>query len=72
SALGCVVADMRHDRVQTVNQLLDDLDCPALEAEMRAVADETEAVLGRAGVGFERIERSFELDMLYLGQTHTV
>jgi N-methylhydantoinase A len=23
SALGCVVADMRHDRVQTVNRLLD-------------------------------------------------
>ncbi len=26
SALGCVVADMRHDRVQTVDRLLDALD----------------------------------------------
>jgi N-methylhydantoinase A len=26
SALGCVVADMRHDRVQTVNRLLDQVD----------------------------------------------
>ncbi len=72
SALGCVVADMRHDRVQTVNCLLSDLDSEAMEREMRAVADETEALLARAGVGFERIECGFELDMLYLGQTHTV
>jgi N-methylhydantoinase A len=72
SALGCVVADMRHDRVQTVNRLLADLDCPALEAEMRAVADESQALLGRAGVAFERIDRRFEFDMLYVGQTHTV
>jgi N-methylhydantoinase A len=72
SALGCVVADMRHDRVQTVNRLLTDVDCPALEAEMRAVADESEALLGRAGVAFDRIDRRFEFDMLYVGQTHTV
>ena len=26
SALGCTIADMRHDFVQTVNSLLDDLD----------------------------------------------
>jgi N-methylhydantoinase A len=72
SALGCVVADMRHDRVQTVNRLLAELDCAALEAEMRGVAEAAEALLARAGVAFERIERGFELDMLYVGQTHTV
>jgi len=72
SALGCVVADMRHDRVQTVNRLLAQLDYAAQDAAMRAVADETEALLDRAGVGFERIDRQFEFDMLYLGQTHTV
>jgi N-methylhydantoinase A len=72
SALGCVVADMRHDRVQTVNRLLSDLDCAMLEAKMRAVAEESNALLGRAGVDFERIDRRFELDMLYVGQTHTV
>ena len=72
SALGCVVADMRHDRVQTVNRLLDDLDAHALGAEMEQVAADTEALLGRAGVAFERIDRVYELDMLYLGQTHTV
>src|SRR5690606_22252673 len=33
SALGCVVADMRHDRVQTVNRLLDMLDPQSLGQE---------------------------------------
>ncbi|WP_274626936.1 hydantoinase/oxoprolinase family protein [Arvimicrobium flavum] len=72
SALGCVVADMRHDRVQTVNRLLDQLDAPALGRQMHEVADETQALLSHAGVAFERVERIFELDMLYVGQTHTV
>lgn len=72
SALGCVVADMRHDRVQTVNRLLGDVDPAALGAEMCRVADETEVLLRRSGVAFKGIERIFELDMLYVGQTHTV
>jgi N-methylhydantoinase A len=72
SALGCVVADMRHDRVQTVNRLLDGLDAASLGAEMKKVSDETAELLKAAGVSFERVDRIFELDMLYLGQTHTV
>ena len=36
SALGCVVADMRHDRVRTVNRLLSGLDAQGLGDEMRA------------------------------------
>jgi N-methylhydantoinase A len=72
SALGCVVADMRHDRVQTVNRLLDQVDAAALGAEMIRVGDETEALLENAGVAFARVDRVVELDMLYLGQTHTV
>ena len=72
SALGCVVADMRHDRVQTVNRLLSQLDAAALGREMEAVAKETEKVLETAGVAFQAVERVYELDMLYLGQTHTV
>lgn len=72
SALGCVVADMRHDRVKTVNRLLDDIDAAALEREMRDVRTELAALLDRAGVVFEGVDTLFELDMLYLGQTHTV
>ena len=72
SALGCVIADMRHDRVQTVNRLLSDLDCAGLDSEMRGVADALAALLSKAGVTFEAVDTVFELDMLYLGQTHTV
>ena len=72
SALGCVVADMRHDRVQTVNRLLSGLDAAEVGREMTGVAEDMEALLADAGVLFERVERRFEFDMLYLGQTHTV
>ncbi|MEH0074589.1 hydantoinase/oxoprolinase family protein [Pannonibacter sp. Pt2] len=72
SALGCVVADMRHDRVQTVNRVLDTIDAGQLGADMLAAAAETEELLATAGVAFAAVDRVFELDMLYLGQTHTV
>jgi len=72
SALGCVVADMRHDRVQTVNRPLSDLDCNRLQRDLLSVAGDLSSLLARAGVTFEAVERRFELDMLYLGQTHTV
>ena len=72
SALGCVIADMRHDRVQTVNRLLQETDAEALGKEMQEVAAEIEAQLARAGVAFERVEAIYEFDMLYVGQTHTV
>lgn len=72
SALGCVLADMRHDHVQTINQLLEHLDVGALDAEMVATAQHDLALLGAAGVVFDALETRFELDMLYVGQTHTV
>ncbi len=72
SALGCVIADMRHDHVHTINRVLDDLDIEALDAEMVGQAREGHRVLDRAGVTFESRTEEFELDMLYLGQTHTV
>jgi N-methylhydantoinase A len=72
SALGCVIADMRHDHVHTINRMLDDLDIAALDAEMVERATEGHKVLDSAGVAFESRADGFELDMLYLGQTHTV
>jgi len=72
SALGCVIADMRHDRVHTLNRMLDDLDVAALDAEMVRIALDGEDLLAKAGVAFRETRHVFELDMLYLGQTHTV
>lgn len=72
SALGCVMADMRHDRVRTLNRMLDALDPAALAAEMTADAADLATLLDRAGVAFTGRSVIHELDMSYVGQTHTV
>ncbi len=72
SALGCVIADMRHDRVRTLNRLLAAIESADLRAEMDAAARELSVLLDRAGVAFTGRLVTHELDMSYLGQTHTV
>ena len=72
SALGCVIADMRFDRVHTLNNSLEDLDLDKLTSEMLETAGDGDNRLKEAKVSFESIEHFFELDMLYVGQTHTV
>ena len=72
SALGCVIADMRHDFVHTINTPVDDLDVAALDFEMAETAERGLALLRRSGADLERLEIAFELDMSYIGQTHTV
>lgn len=72
SALGCVIADIRHDQVQTVNVMLDGLDAAALDRRMVAEAAEARAVVEAAGLPVERIDLLFAFDMHYVGQTHTV
>jgi len=72
SALGCVLADLRHDMVQTVSLMLDGLDVASLATRMAAAGKEAGAVIAAAGIPVERIDVIYELDMHYLGQTHTV
>lgn len=72
SALGCVIADMRHDFVQTVNRTLEDIDIAAFNAEIVRMADEGARLLDRSGVIFTARDTLVACDMLYLGQTHTV
>ena len=72
SALGCIVADMRYDHVKTIKQLLTNVDCLALESDLRAVASDLQERLAEANVEFVETETRFELDMLYVGQTHTI
>jgi len=72
SAMGCVIADMRQDFVQTINSLVDTLDKAALGGFMQDHADQGMALLDAARTTFEARELSFELDMAYIGQTHTV
>lgn len=72
SAIGCVIADVRHDQVQTVNLLLSNLDAAALAARMREEGEAARAVVAASGLHVERVDTLFELDMHYLGQTHTI
>lgn len=72
SALGCVIADIRHDQVQTVNLPLAGIDAGSLDRRMVEEAAAARAVVDSAGLSVERIDLVFELDMHYIGQTHTV
>lgn len=72
SALGCVIADMRHDTVQTLNQGLDQVNFDELVASLRTLQASCQARLDTAGVPFSGVRDEISLDMLYLGQTHTV
>jgi N-methylhydantoinase A len=72
SALGCVVADVRHDLVQTVNLMLEGIDSSALERRMLVLAREALDVVATTNIPVEETRVSYELDMHYLGQTHAL
>lgn len=70
NALGCVVADLRHDFVRTLNRPLDAVDM----AEVHGVLAEQEAE-GRRLIGLEKIalttlRAEYSADMQFVGQTH--
>ncbi|WP_108659727.1 hydantoinase/oxoprolinase family protein [Acuticoccus kandeliae] len=72
SALGCVIANIRHDQVRTLNLSLAGIDAAALDKRMVEEAEATRAVVADARLAVERIDTSFALDMHYVGQTHTL
>lgn len=72
SALGCVMADMRHDAVQTLNKPLAELDVADLRQRVQALSEACQQRLDSAGVQFVQVQEIIALDMLYAGQTHTV
>ena len=72
SALGCVIADMRHDAVQTLNRPLDELDVAQLGQRIAELAQSCQQRLDSSGVRFDEVREVIALDMLYAGQTHTL
>jgi N-methylhydantoinase A len=72
NALGCVVADLRHDFVNTINRPVATLD----EAAMRAVLENHRAqgvaLIDKEAVRPETIRFSHSADMQFVGQTHIV
>ncbi|WP_417669721.1 hydantoinase/oxoprolinase family protein [Roseibium sp.] len=72
SALGCVIADMRQDFVQTINALTSAIESRSLADIMQRHVDEGMRLLDASGTTFDARDTVFELDMAYVGQTHTV
>lgn len=70
NALGCVVANMRHDFVRTVNRPLDLVDMAEVHAILAAQADEGRRMIAEHGVGIEKTVLLCSADMQFVGQTH--
>jgi len=72
SALGCVMADVRHDFVQTVNQPMRGIDAAGIDAIMADQVVEGRALLANEKVEVTGIEVLHEADLLFKGQSHVL
>jgi N-methylhydantoinase A len=72
SALGCLVADVRHDFVKTVNQPVMSLDLGESRRILAAQVDEGRRMLASEGVEVETVTVQHEADMQFAGQTHVL
>lgn len=70
NALGCVVADLRHDFVRTINTPLSKLPHTKISAVFDAQINAGKALIARESVSLERVEIIQSLDMQFVGQTH--
>jgi N-methylhydantoinase A len=70
NAIGCVVADLRHDYVRTVNQPLALLAEGTVRAVLEAQIEEGKRTLAREGVTIEEIQVLHRADMQFQGQSH--
>jgi N-methylhydantoinase A len=70
NAIGCVVADLRHDFVQTLNTPLDALAPGALAEVFAAQAAEGERLLAAERVALTGIRHVRSVEMQFSGQTH--
>jgi len=70
NALGCVVADARHDYVNTINQPLPALDIELVWSTLEAQIAEGRATLAREGVAIEGTRILHFADMQFQGQSH--
>jgi len=70
NALGCIVSDLRHDFVKTVNTPLKSLDIADVQNALRQQLKEGQEMLDRDGVTVDHVEYVFSADMQFVGQTH--
>src|SRR5690606_12016738 len=72
NALGCVVADLRHDLVRTVNGPVANLDEAMLTAILEEQAEEGRALIAKEAVQPKSIRLMHSADMQFVGQTHLI
>lgn len=70
SALGCVLADVRHDYVQSIGQPLEDVDPDEIERIFRHQIETGRNLIATEGVAVDVIDVTHEADLLYRGQSH--
>jgi len=70
NALGCVVADLRHDYVRTVNKPVAALESGLVRWVLEEQIAEGRATIARDGVAVEEIQVLHSADMQFQGQSH--
>jgi N-methylhydantoinase A len=71
-ALGCAIADVRHDLSRTIEQAVSRLDIGDVRQILRTQRREGEERLAQSGVAFERVTVGHAADMSYQGQIHAL
>jgi N-methylhydantoinase A len=72
NALGCLVADLRHDFVKTVNQALGKLQGGAIRDVLAEQIAAGQALIARENVAIDGIEIRHWADMQFQGQSHVI
>ncbi len=70
NALGCVVADLRHDYVRTLNRPLDGLDEAEIHTAFAEQIHAGETEIGKESIPLDGIRHVHSVDMQFIGQTH--
>jgi N-methylhydantoinase A len=70
NALGCVVADLRHDYVRTVNRPLSAIDDSMIAGIYAEQANQGNATIQKEGVAVRELRRVLSADMQFQGQSH--
>jgi N-methylhydantoinase A len=72
NALGCLVADLRQDRVNTLNRPLDGLDMAIVHNMLAAQRDAANVALQREAAEIEETHVLHAAEMQFRGQTHLI
>ena len=70
NALGCVVADLRHDFVRTLNRPLDHVNIETVHAVLAEQESEGRRLIWQEKITLTGIRAEYSADMQFVGQTH--